>query len=230
MAAADNATLAERLETLASLLDLAGASTTACAPTGARPSSSARRPPRSPSSCARGRVRELRGIGRRSRRGSRARRDRAARRDRRARERGAARARRRSAGSSGSAPKRMVELGRALGIRTAAELRDARAAGRLREVPGIGPSTEAKIRAALERPRAGAAARPVLNRAWALVGVDRRRARRRARRRPAPLGDSRTGSRSSSPATTPDAVIDRFARAAARSSRSSSATSARRSA
>src|SRR5262245_20395785 len=38
----------------------------------------------------------------------------------------------------GLAPSRMVELGRALGVRTAAELRDAALAGRLREVRGIG--------------------------------------------------------------------------------------------
>jgi DNA polymerase (family 10) len=68
----------------------------------------------------------------------------------------------------GLSPKRAVALGRALGIRSAAELREAAAAGRLRSVPGIGPATEAKILGAL------AAERPVprrglqLNRAWAL--------------------------------------------------------------
>jgi DNA polymerase (family 10) len=46
---------------------------------------------------------------------------------------------------------RALQIARALGVRTAAELREAAAAGRLREVPGIGPQTEAKLLAALER-------------------------------------------------------------------------------
>jgi DNA polymerase (family 10) len=49
----------------------------------------------------------------------------------------------------GFGAKRGAEIGAALGIRTAAELRAAAEAGRLREVPGIGPRTEAKIRGAL---------------------------------------------------------------------------------
>jgi DNA polymerase (family 10) len=44
-----------------------------------------------------------------------------------------------------------VQIAQALGIRTAAELREAAAAGRLTEVPGIGPATEAKLLAALAR-------------------------------------------------------------------------------
>src|SRR3954468_4062348 len=42
----------------------------------------------------------------------------------------------------GLGPERMVAIGRALGIRTADELREAALAGRLRGVPGIGPKTE----------------------------------------------------------------------------------------
>ena len=42
--------------------------------------------------------------------------------------------------------------------------------GRLREVPGIGPSTEAKIRDALERPRTSPRRGLLLNRARQLVG------------------------------------------------------------
>src|SRR5947199_9306289 len=55
----------------------------------------------------------------------------------------------------GLGPQRMVALGRALGIRTADELRTAAAEGRLQEVAGIGPVTERKILAGLtrERPR-----------------------------------------------------------------------------
>jgi DNA polymerase (family 10) len=78
----------------------------------------------------------------------------------------------------GVAPKRMLELGQQLGVRSADELREAAAAGRLRSVPGIGPKTEATLRARLEqaqrpRPRRGL----LLNRAWTLAseiaaGVD----------------------------------------------------------
>jgi DNA polymerase (family X) len=70
----------------------------------------------------------------------------------------------------GLSPKRSVEIGEALGISTAAELRAAVEDGRLQSVPGIGPKTEAKLRSAL-----AAAARPrprrglTLNRARALV-------------------------------------------------------------
>ena len=71
----------------------------------------------------------------------------------------------------GLSAKRSVELARALGVRTADELREAAAAGRLRTVPGIGPKTEAQLLEALARegeprPRRGL----LLNRAWELVG------------------------------------------------------------
>ena len=71
----------------------------------------------------------------------------------------------------GLGAKRSVELARALGIRTADELREAAAAGRLRTVPGIGPKTEARLLEALAReaeprPRQGL----LLNRALELVG------------------------------------------------------------
>jgi DNA polymerase (family X) len=69
----------------------------------------------------------------------------------------------------GVGARRATEIGAALGIRTAAELRDAAAAGRLRDVPGIGVKTESRILAALEH-GAGAPARPLqLHRARALV-------------------------------------------------------------
>jgi DNA polymerase (family 10) len=51
----------------------------------------------------------------------------------------------------GFGAQRAIEIGAALGIRTGRELREAAAAGRLREVPGIGPKTEARIRDALEQ-------------------------------------------------------------------------------
>lgn len=51
----------------------------------------------------------------------------------------------------GLGARRSVELARALGVRTADELRTAAAAGRLRTVSGIGPKTEAQLLAALAR-------------------------------------------------------------------------------
>jgi DNA polymerase (family 10) len=69
----------------------------------------------------------------------------------------------------GIGSRRATEIGAALGIRTAAEFREAAATGRLREVRGIGAKTEAGIRAALER-GVPAPARPLLlHRARALV-------------------------------------------------------------
>jgi DNA polymerase (family 10) len=70
----------------------------------------------------------------------------------------------------GLSPKRAVEIGRTLGIRTAEEFRTAAAEGRLREVPGIGAATEAKLLERLEREEAPRAARPLLlSRARALL-------------------------------------------------------------
>jgi DNA polymerase (family 10) len=51
----------------------------------------------------------------------------------------------------GLGTKRSVELARALGVQTADELREAVASGRLRDVPGVGPKTEARMREALAR-------------------------------------------------------------------------------
>jgi DNA polymerase (family X) len=70
----------------------------------------------------------------------------------------------------GVSVRRMLDIGRVLGVRTLAELRTAAAEGRLREVPGIGPETERKLLAALEREPAAAATRPLLlNRSRPLV-------------------------------------------------------------
>ena len=52
----------------------------------------------------------------------------------------------------GFSAKRFVEIGAALGVGTVDELRAAAAHGRLRDVRGIGPDTEAKITAALSSP------------------------------------------------------------------------------
>jgi DNA polymerase (family X) len=51
----------------------------------------------------------------------------------------------------GIGAKQAVEIARTLGVRTAEELRQAAAEGRLREVPGIGPQKEATLLAALDR-------------------------------------------------------------------------------
>jgi DNA polymerase (family X) len=71
----------------------------------------------------------------------------------------------------GLGARRSVQLARALDVRTADELREAAAAGRLRSAPGIGPKTEAQILEGLAkesgpRPRRGL----LLNRARELVG------------------------------------------------------------
>jgi DNA polymerase (family X) len=70
----------------------------------------------------------------------------------------------------GLTARRSVEIARALGIRTADELREAAASGRLSSVPGVGPKTEARLLDALARedeprPRRGL----LLNRARELV-------------------------------------------------------------
>ena len=52
----------------------------------------------------------------------------------------------------GIGPQRMVEIGRALGVSTADELRQAAREGRLRDVSGIGPKTEERVLARLESP------------------------------------------------------------------------------
>jgi DNA polymerase (family 10) len=69
----------------------------------------------------------------------------------------------------GVAPKRMVEIGTALGVRTADEFRVAAHAGRLQSVPGIGPQTEQRLLAALDRERQPQKQGLLLNRARALL-------------------------------------------------------------
>ena len=72
----------------------------------------------------------------------------------------------------GLSARRSIDLARSLGVRTADELREAAAAGRLRDVPGIGAKTEARLLEALAReddprPRQGL----LLGRARELVGA-----------------------------------------------------------
>ncbi len=71
----------------------------------------------------------------------------------------------------GLTARRSIELAKALEITTAEQFREAAAAGRLRDAPGIGPKTEQRLLEALSReqeaqPRRGL----LLNRAWELVG------------------------------------------------------------
>ncbi len=71
----------------------------------------------------------------------------------------------------GLSARRVIDIARALGIRTAGELREAAAEGRLREVPGIGPKTEAQIVSALaQESEAGTSQGVWLTRARELVG------------------------------------------------------------
>jgi DNA polymerase (family 10) len=69
----------------------------------------------------------------------------------------------------GLSPKRAVEVGRALGVRTVDDLREAAAAGRLRDVPGIGPATEERLRERLARDPQAEAPGLLLGRARALL-------------------------------------------------------------
>ena len=70
----------------------------------------------------------------------------------------------------GVGPQRMVEIGRTLGVRTADDLRTAAEAGRLTSVPGVGPHTERKLLAALARGHEAAPRRGLLlNRSLALL-------------------------------------------------------------
>ena len=72
----------------------------------------------------------------------------------------------------GLSAKRTLELARALNVRTAGEFRDAALAGRLQDARGVGPTTEARLlealaRAEQPRPRQGL----LINRARELVGA-----------------------------------------------------------
>jgi DNA polymerase (family X) len=69
----------------------------------------------------------------------------------------------------GVGPKRMVEIGRSLGVSTADEFREAARSGRLTAVPGIGPQTERRLLERLERAERPEQKGLVLNRARALL-------------------------------------------------------------
>jgi DNA polymerase (family X) len=69
----------------------------------------------------------------------------------------------------GVGPKRMVDIGRALGVSTADEFREAARAGRLTSVAGIGPQTERRLLERLEREGRPQQKGMTLNRARALL-------------------------------------------------------------
>ena len=165
----DNALIAERLETLAALLDLAGASSYSVRAY-RRAAELIRATPAPVAELVRqGRVRELRGVGPSIE----------ARLQELVETGGLAEIDELEAEVQpelvglgrlvGLGPQRMVDLGRTLGIRTADELREAAAAGRLRDVPGIGAATEAKIAARLAEERPAPRHGLVLSRAHALA-------------------------------------------------------------
>ena len=167
--APDNATIAERLEAFAVLLDLAG-SGHYTARAYRRAAETVRETPAPVAELVRsGRVQELRGIG-----------PGIAARLRELVDTGAIaeldelerEVRPELVGLGrmlGIGPQRMVEIGRALGVSTAAELREAAREGRLRDVPGIGPKTEERVLARLESPERPRRQGLLLNRARALL-------------------------------------------------------------
>ena len=169
MAQPDNATLAERLEALAALLDLSGASYYSVRAY-RRAAELIRSTPADVAGLVRtGRVRELAGIG-----GSIEAKLRELVETGRLAELDelAATVRPELVGLArlvGLAPQRLVEIGTTLGVSNADELREAAAAQRLRQVAGIGPATEAKILAALDRPRLEPRRGLTLNRALELT-------------------------------------------------------------
>src|SRR5262249_30199183 len=166
----DNATIAERLEALATLLDLSGASFYTSR--AYRRAAETIRETKAPIAglVESGRAQELRGIGPgiASRLQELVATGRLQELDEREREvrpelLGLAR-------FLGVGAKRMVEIGRALEISTADEFREAAKAGRLRSVPGIGPQTERRLLAALDRDRPETQPKGMLlNRARALL-------------------------------------------------------------
>src|ERR687895_356808 len=153
----DNAAIAERLEAYAALLDLAGASFyTARAYRRAAELIRALEAPVA-ELVATGRVRELRGIGPGIEARLRELVETGDLEELRELERTVAPELIGLGRYLGLSAKRAVEIGRALGVQTADEFRAAVREGRLRSVPGIGPKTEAKLRAALEREDEGVA-------------------------------------------------------------------------
>jgi DNA polymerase (family X) len=165
----DNATIAERLEAFASLLDLSGAGYYTSR--AYRRAAETIRETRAPIAdlVAAGRVEELRGIGPgiAGRLGELVRTGTIAELEELEREVqpeliGLGR-------FLGIGPKRMVEIARAVGAQSAEDFREAARAGRLRDAHGVGPQTEQRILSALDRERRPQPKGMLLNRARALL-------------------------------------------------------------
>jgi DNA polymerase (family X) len=171
--ASDNATIAARLDEFASLLDLAGAGPYT-ARAYRRAADLIRSTPASIAELVRtGRVRELRGIGPGIERRLRELVETGEIAELRELERELSPELAGIGRFLGVSVRRMQEIGRALGVRRLDELREAALAGRLQEVPGIGPETERKLLEALDhatRPGFTSRRRPLLlNRSRPLV-------------------------------------------------------------
>jgi DNA polymerase (family 10) len=174
----DNAAIAERLEAFAALLDLAGASYYTARAYRRAAELIRSLPAPVAELVAAGRVRELRGIGPGIEARLRELVETGDIAELRELERSVAPELVGFGRFLGLSAKRAVEIGQALGVETADEFRAAIREGRLREVPGIGPKTEAKLRAALEqeerpRPRRGLLinhARPLVEALAAVLG------------------------------------------------------------
>ena len=106
----------------------------------------------------------------------------------------------------------MREIARVLGVRTADEFRAAAREGRLRSVPGIGPKTEERLLAGLERPRERPRRAVLLNRAQALVGEIASALGGSMAGDPRRLADSASSCPSSCAADQPGPVVDAFER------------------
>ena len=112
----------------------------------------------------------------------------------------------------GLSAKRSMDIARALGIRTADELREAAAADGSASVPGVGPKTEAQLREALARERrATSAARAAPQPRPRARRGHRRRPRRRDGRGPRRWRDSCELLSVVCAAEDPGPVLDRFA-------------------
>jgi DNA polymerase (family X) len=171
--ASDNATIAARLDEFASLLDLAGAGPYT-ARAYRRAADLIRSTPASIAELVRtGRVRELRGIGPGIERRLRELVETGEIAELRELERELSPELAGIGRFLGVSVRRMQEIGRALDVRRLDELREAALAGRLQEVPGIGPETERKLLEALDhatRPGFTSRRRPLLlNRSRPLV-------------------------------------------------------------
>jgi DNA polymerase (family 10) len=169
--APDNATIADRLDAMAVLLDLAGAGTYSVRAY-RRAAELIRSSPAPVAELVRaGRARELRGIGPSIEARLRELVETGEIAELRALERAVLPEIVGFGRLLGLSAQRSAEWARALGVSTAAEFGDAIRSGALRAVPRVGPATEAKLLRALERPAPRPRRGLLLNRSRALTGA-----------------------------------------------------------